>query len=361
MIRSRRRQVTFAYLIAVLLHFVACGTDSVMTWTKTFGSVSTDNAGEVMQTSDGGYIFTGSVHCRGGRNCDVYLAKFDANGNVLWEQTYGGADNDRGNSVQETLDGGYVVLGTTSSFGNVQGGHVYLIKTDGKGDILWQKTYGGKRQQDGRKVRQTSDGGYIIVGSSNSFSGEEDTRDVYLIKTDRRGEIEWERTYGGPGYDDGTSVHQTLDGGYVVVGRKGSFREGVENSGNVADLYLIKTDAAGASLWEKTYGGKGLSAGHSVLQTEDGGYYVTGTTDAFSTPNEYEAYVIRTDDEGIVLWEKTYKGPVADYWHPNIGIVDTGYFIAGTTGPNGAHMQIFLIKMDNSTFAHRNLERGTEK
>ncbi|MCG2676856.1 hypothetical protein L6304_06800, partial [bacterium] len=137
-------------------------------WTKTYGGKGFDEGSSVQQTSDGGYIIAGCTGSFAGRWLDVYLVRTDANGNALWTKTYGGKDIDGGSSVQQTSDGGYIIAGYTESFG-AGGQDVYLIRTDANGNALWTKTYGGKDNDGGSSVQQTSDGGYIIAGCTGSF------------------------------------------------------------------------------------------------------------------------------------------------------------------------------------------------
>jgi hypothetical protein len=167
---------------------------------------------------------------------DVYLIKTDSVGNTLWTRTYGGFVGDEGWSVQQTSDGGYIITGYTASFGAGML-DVWLIKTNAFGDTLWTETYGDTLGDGGSSVQQTTDEGYIITGSTNSFGA--GSHDVYLIKTDSLGDTLWTRTYGGIFTDWGQSVQQTLDGGFIIAGGTYSF-----GSGNT-DVYLIKTDGNG--------------------------------------------------------------------------------------------------------------------
>ena len=202
-----------------------------MEWSKTFGGPRVDGGVSVQQTSDGGYIVVGETNSFGAGGSDVYLVKTDSNGNMQWNKTFGGSKDDWGFSVQQTRDGGYIIAGKTDSFG-AGGSDVYLVKTDSNGNMQWNKTFGGNYYDFGCSVQQTSDGGYIIVGTTFSFGA--GSYDVYLIKTDSSGNMQWSKTFGGPEDDWGYSVQQTGDGGYIVVGETNSF-----GAGNI-DIWLIK-------------------------------------------------------------------------------------------------------------------------
>jgi hypothetical protein len=220
---------------------------------------------------------------------DVYLVKTSASGDTLWTRTYGGTGEDYGNSVQQTSDSGYIVAGYTNSFG-AGNEDVYLVKTSASGDALWTRTYGGTGEDYGNSVQQTSDSGYIVAGWTNSFGA--GGHDIYLIKTNASGDTLWTRTYGGTGGDEGYSVQQTSDGGYIIAGYTGSFGAGGW------DVYLIKTNASGDTLWTSTYGGAYDDWGYSVGQTSDGGYIVAGFTDSWS--GSWDVYLVKTDGNGSV-------------------------------------------------------------
>jgi hypothetical protein len=239
-------------------------------WDKQYYVYSIDvMAYSVQQTSDGGYIFTGCYSCDNGSF--LYLVKTDENGDTLWTKAFGGA-GDYGNDVQQTTDGGYVIIGSTQSFG-VGEDDIWILKADENGDTVWTKTYGGITGEEGYSLQQTNDGGYIIVGYTDSFGEGED--DVWLIKTDENGDTIWTKTFGGVNDEEGFSVWQTTDGGYVVTGYTNSFGAGQK------DVWLIKTDENGDSLWTKTLGGINDDEGKSIQQTSDGGYIVSGYTKSF--------------------------------------------------------------------------------
>ena len=205
-----------------------------------------------------------------------------------WDKTFGGPDWDEGYSLQKTTDGGYIIAGNTSSYG-AGGPDIWLIKTDSGGNEQWNRTFGGPSYDGGNGVQQTADGGYVVVGSTRSYGAGD--YDVWLIKTDAGGTREWDTTFGGTGSDDGYSVRQTTDGGYVIAGSTESYGAGD------FDAWLIKTDAVGTMQWDKTFGGPGWDEGACVQQTTDGGYIIAGYT-GDSYTGDWDVWLIKTDANG---------------------------------------------------------------
>jgi len=304
-------------------------------WTRTYGGSDSDNGRSVQQTSDGGYIVAGETYSFGAGESDVWLLKTDSSGDTLWTRTYGGSGYDGGHSVQQTSDGGYIITGYTGSFG---AGYedVYLLKADSSGDTLWTRTYGGSDYDRGYSVQQTSDGGYIIAGYTGSFGA--GYEDVYLLKADSSADTLWTRTYGGSDWDGGYSVQQTSDGGYIIAAYTESFGAGS------ADVYLLKTDSSGDTLWTRTYGGSYWDEGNSVQQTFDGGYIITGYTGSFGAGSR-DVYLLKTDSSGDTLWTRTYGGSDRDAAYSVQQTSDGGYIIAGYTDSFGAGQDdVYLIK-----------------
>ena len=315
-----------------------------ITFERTYGGVETENGYSVQQTSDGGYIITGSTKSFGpsaGVNYSVYLIKTDANGDTLWTKVYGGTNRDCGCSVQETSDEGYIIVGYTKSFG--AGDYdVYLIKTDANGDALWSRTYGGTNRDYGYSVQETSDGGYIVAGRTRSFGA--GSYDVYLIKTDSSGDTLWTGTYGGIDDDESYSVQETSDGGYIVAGWTFLIVPPPGSPHN--NVYLIKTDTDGDTLWTRQYGGADDDESYSVQETSDGGYIVAGMTKSFGAGSN-DVYLIKTDTDGDTLWTCTYGGSVSDQGQSVQQTSDGGYIIAGNTKSFGAgDSDVWLIKTD---------------
>jgi hypothetical protein len=264
----------------------------VVKFARTYGGTNDDYARTVQQTSDGGYIVAGYTESFGAGGSDIFLIKTDASGNIIWAKTYGGTNLDDAFSVQQTTDGGYIVAGYTWSFGAGYS-DIFLIKTDANGNVQWAKTYGGTNDDWAYSVQQTSDGGYIMAGTTWSFGA--GWGDIFLIKTDANGNLQWAKTYGGGSYDYAYSVQQTFDGGYIVAGTTASF-----SAGNY-DIFLIKTDAKGNIQWAKTYGGTDIldSGIPSVQQTSDGGYILVSTTISFGAGGA-DIFLIKTDARGNI-------------------------------------------------------------
>ena len=211
----------------------------------------------------------------------------DAKEHEEWHRTFGGENDDLAFSVQQTADGGYIIAGDTNSY-DAGGGDAYLAKTDGEGNEEWYRTFGGNKDEYAYSVRQTADGGYIIAGHTYSYGAGE--RDAYLVKTDGKGNEEWHRTFGGENDDLAFSVQQTADGGYIIAGDTYSYGAGER------DAYLVKTDGKGNEEWHRTFGGEVGDTAWSVQQTADGGYIIAGYTDSYGEGGD--AYLVKTDEEG---------------------------------------------------------------
>lgn len=308
-------------------------------WTRTYGGTGYDFGCSIKQTLDSGFIVTGYTSSFGAGGYDLFLLKTDINGDLLWCKTYGGALSDEGASVQQTPDGGYIVIGDTRSFGSGIG-DIWLIKTNANGDSLWTKTYGGINDEIGRWVEQTTDGGFILAGYTKSFgAGTGGAGDFYLIKTNANGDTLWSKSYGGIQDDWPWQVHQTSDGGYIIIGETLSF--GVGNG----DVYLVKTDVSGNILWTKAYGNSNIDVGQSIQQMPDGGYVIGG----YTSNNGYDVYLIRTDATGNTLWTRTYGGANQDAIFSMQRTSDGGFIFGGETKTFGAgNFDVFLIKTDSN-------------
>jgi hypothetical protein len=302
-------------------------TDAVgsIIWSKALGGPDDEEAYSVARTADGGFVLTGDSPSGG-----LWLVKTDANGSVVWDKTFGGWAS--GHSVQPTSDGGFIVAGTSYS---TSGGYdVLLIRTDAEGGEMWSETFGYVQPDYGACVQQTTDGGYVVVGYTKSYGA--GRSDAWLIKTTSSGHVEWTKTYGGTEYDEGAYVRQTQDGGYVVVGRTNSFGAGSY------DAWLIRTDADGSELWQKTFGGTGYDQAMCVDQTQDGGFVLTG--EYFVSGRSSDLWLLKVDPSGNIEWEKMFGGTAYDGGSSVEQTSDDGYIVVGSTMVGNSNKDIYLIR-----------------
>jgi hypothetical protein len=309
-------------------------------WNQTYGGPDIDRATSLVATYDGGYTIAGYTRCFGAGNADFWLIKTDSYGNVEWNHTYGGEGEDVVHSMVQTSDGGYAIAGYTNSFA----GGFWLVKTDVYGSMEWNQTYTGSRHVNSLIV--TSDGGYALVG--NIIIRPEGCvdpwvpYDCWLLKLDAHGNVEWNQTYTGTNFDVAYSVVVTSDGGYAIAGSTDSFGVGEY------DFWLIKTDVAGNVEWNQTYGGADEDFAHCLVKTFDGGYVLTGYTKSFGA-GDRDFWLVKTDGYGNMEWNQTYGGAVEEMANSLIVTSDGGYAIAGSTysfGVGGGNF--WLLKSDES-------------
>jgi hypothetical protein len=326
--------------------------DGLTLFTKNFGGNLWDYGNSVQQTIDGGYIITGEISSSENGSSDIWLIKTDSEGQEEWNQTFDGNDRDYGKSVKQTVDGGYIIIGSTGSDYYYD---VWLIKTDPKGTEEWNQTFGGDNKDYGNSVQQTIDGGYIITGEiSSSGNG---SSDVLLIKTDQQGQEEWIQTFGGSDYDIGNSIEQTYDGGYIITGSTRSYGNGS------SDVLLIKTDQQGQEEWIQTFGGGYIDIGNSIKQTSDNGYIITGYTQSYGNGSR-DVWLIKTNSQGNEEWNQTFGGSYIDIGNSIQQTIDGGYIITGSRGTD-YYSDLWLIKTDyqgneewNQTFGGNDYDFG---
>ncbi len=308
-------------------------------WTATFGGTQWDRGNSVLETPDGDFVVTGFTWSFGGGGADVFLVKTDDTGDSVFQITYGGGEADKGRSIDFTSDGGFIIVGETESFG-AGWDDFYLLRTDALGDTLWTRTYGGVHFDEGWSAQETSDGGFIMTGMTRSFGA--GSYDVFLIKTDSYGDTLWTRTIGGSAWDAGYAVRETSNGDFVFVGETGSF-----GPGSYA-VYLGRLNSAGDVLWTQTYGGSSEDVGRDVQETSDGGFIITGFTWSFG-PDMRNVYIVRTDSVGDTLWTRTYGGPGTDAGNSVIETFSGNYVIAGETDSFGAgESDVYLLMVDEN-------------
>ena len=326
----------------VQAYLVKTNGTGVTQWTQDYGDSGSEEAHSIQLTHDGGFIFTGYSNSMNGKG-DVYLVRTDGDGKMLWEKTYGGLGIDGGNCVWETKDHGFVIAGETYSYGHGTV-NAYMIRTDEKGDTLWTKVFGGNGIEQGNSVQETADGGFIVTGRTNSFGAGD--YDVYLIRTDSKGNKIWMQTFGGTGSEEGKSVQETADGGFIIAGYTMSYGKGG------ADVFLVRADKDGNQIWAQTFGGATDDFGRAAEETHDGGFVVVGYSNSFG--NGVEAYLVRTDAEGNKVWQYTYGEDSDDFGNSVDQTKDGGFVIGGSTvkssgGETAEKIKnVYLIKTDAS-------------
>lgn len=262
-------------------------------WTRTFGGSGNDEGALVQRTSDNGFIVAGRTNSFGAGNYDGYLLKTDGSGNLTWWQTYGGSSVDFFQSVHQTSDGGYIAAGGTDSYGN--GTQAFVVRTNGSGVLQWGREYGGSGQDFIWSVRQTNDGGYITAGMERSYAPNSSTADLFLVKLTSTGALSWARTYGFGLWDEALYVKECTDQSLIICGYTQS--EGISGF-NGTNAYMLKTNFAGARTWERIYGGNNTEYGWEVVQTSDGGFAFTGRTSSFGAGSD-DVYLVKTEQNGV--------------------------------------------------------------
>jgi predicted secreted protein len=301
------------------------GTEFKVEIGKTYGCWNNEFAYSVVQARDGGYLLAGTTNSLGESGVDVWLVKIDADGNALWNKTFGGDYSDIARHVIQTNDGGYALIGYTSSFGAGEC-DAWLVRMDSNGNMQWNKTFGGIADDFGWFVAQTSDGGYVLAGYTWSFGAGMD--DFWLIKTDANGNAQWNKTYGGTGEEAAYSLALTSDGGYALTGFTSS-----SGAGGL-DFWLVKVDANGTTEWNQTYGGIGDDYSYGVIQTNDGGYATAGQTNSFGA-GAFDAWLVKIDSNGNMQWNKTYGGLYDDCSSCVVQTSDGGFALEGETYTRG--------------------------
>ncbi len=335
-------------------------------WSRLYGGAGGEEGLKLVQTSDGGFAICGKTNSYGAGDFDALLIKTDGNGNLQWMKAYGGLAEEHLVNLRETRDHGFILSGSTLSYG--QGNwDMLFIKTDSVGDTLWTKIIGGINSDQGTDAEETNDGGYIFLGRQASWGS--GSSDVFIMKTNAAGDSTWSRALGGLSYEEGIKVKQTKDRGYIVTGASTSF------TNTSYDVYLNKLDSVGNLTWSKLYAGIHNDATYDVLELEDGGYIVTGETESFGNNHARPAppskevqsitlpvsvlgtdhsnvLVIRTDANGDTLWARAYGGDSLDEAYTIVQTADSGFAtIAFSTTFSNDSIDYYLIKSDKNGYS----------
>lgn len=343
------------YILFVVLLLVPVVKGQVVKFEKIFGGKGYDFGYDVIQTFDKGYAVVGSTSSFGAGSTDGYLLKTDSLGNFQWQQTFGYINVDHFYSIQETADSGLLMAGYTNNFG--AGGYdVYVVKTDKNGNYLWAKTYGGTNWDFGYSISTTNDGGFVLTGGTYSYgSGDED---VFLVRANSNGDTLWTKAYGGLGQDEGKSVSQTTDGGFILTGYTKSF-------GDVSgDTYTIKTDGNGDTLWTYIYHGSLPDFSTCVLEQTNGNFVIAGKTKSFGNGGDDGFKILISPSGGFI--SSAYYGGTSDDDFYSIAESPGGRFaMLGSTKSYGNGNEDFVLYIENpyngfhsSTFGGVNTDIG---
>tara|TARA_R110002072_G_scaffold174802_15_gene330504 strand:+ start:10358 stop:11722 length:1365 start_codon:yes stop_codon:yes gene_type:complete len=368
------KTVVFSFLI--LLFSCKSDDDSITTddtppaaftgeieWAKTFGGSLEDDANSIIETPDGGYAILGFTLSNDGdisdkisTDADFWVFKTDPNGELQWSKTYGGSADDRATRIISTNDGGFAVIGyTRSNDGDVSQNNgfydFWLLKLDSSGNMQWEKNYGFSGIDQGQAVIQTSDGGYFLAGymdfdgraaqqqSKNKSGNRHGVGEFWGIKTNASGVEQWNAYFGGLNNDRAYDVIQTSDGGFILVGNSESDDFDITNPRGSYDYWVVRVDSSGSLVWQKNYGGSGIEIAYSITKTQDGNYLILGDTRSsdqqVSNPKgNADAWLIKINENGDLLWQKSYGGSEFDTGRNIIEKPDGNLIVFGTSRSN---------------------------
>ena len=326
----------------------------IIEWQKSLGGTAHDWATSIQQTSDGGYVVTGFNNSNDGDvpgnhgMSDMWVVKLFPDGTLQWQKSLGGPGVDAGRSIRQTSDGGFIVAGESGfNGGDVTGHHgnldMWVVKLDPDGALQWQRSLGGTGEDQPYSIRLTSDGGYVVAGHSASkdgdVTGNHGIDDIWVVKLTPDGSLMWQKSLGGTGRDWANSIQQTSDGGYVVAGESTSNNGDVTGNHDSRDMWVVKLAQDGALQWQRSLGGTDDDSAKSIQQTSDGGYVVVGYSaskdgDVTGNHGNVDMWVVKLAPDGSLLWQKSLGGTGDD---GAIGIQQTsdgGYVVAGYSASN---------------------------
>lgn len=335
---------------------------------KTIGGSQQDDFLSVVATTDGGvaaFGFTqsndGDVIGKPSTDSDYWLVKFDQDLNIQWQKVFGGSDDDRGQSIIQTDDGGFAVTGfSRSDDGDITGNFgfqdYWIVKLDATGGIQWEKSIGFSGNDRGYDIIQTQDGGYFATGfldvtasegegnddfdnlktSLNPKGAKHGVGEYWGVKLNAGGDMEWRRYYGGTNNDRSYAAIQTQDGGYIQTGHSESDDFDIENPIGSYDIWVVKTFADGVLDWEKSFGGSSIEIAFDIIETEDNNFMLVGDTrssdlDVSNPRGNADIWIIKFDTNGNLIWEKTYGGPEFESGRSIIGIGNNDYFVTSSS------------------------------
>ncbi len=349
-------------------------------WQKTYGGSLDDRGSDIIQTSDGGYAILGYSFSNDGDATDnaglqdYWLVKLDANGNISWEKSFGYQGADSGITMTETNDQGFLVTGILdvtasggegNSFRNANrhaGGDYWALKLDISGNLEWSHYFGGNFTDTPYGVVQTNDNGYIVVGSSDSedtdISSNIGTYDFWVIKISESGDLVWEKSFGGSQIDEARAIVKTNDGNYIIAGDTRSSDNDVSQNKGAADLWFIKISPSGNLIWERTIGGSSFDVARAIKKSQNNGFLLSGSSrssdmDVSENKGQNDAWVLKTDNIGNLLWETTAGGSNIDFSYDVAELINGSVIAVGDTASsdgdiieNKGFTDLLIIKID---------------
>ncbi|MDX1912916.1 MAG: T9SS type A sorting domain-containing protein [Saprospiraceae bacterium] len=355
----------------------------ILQWQRTLGGTSDDVANFIQQTSDGGYIVTGYSESNDGDvtgnhgGADYWIVKLNSIGSLQWQKSLGGSNLDEAKCIKQTSDGGYIVAGYTySNDGDVTGNHgsfdCWIVKLTTNGNVQWQSALGGTDIDEAYSIQQTSDGGYIVAGNSQSDDGDvmaiHGLYDCWVVKLDNSGNIQWQKALGGTGDDRASSIQQTADGGYVVAGVSFSNDGDVTENHGDGDYWIVKLEGTGNLQWQQSLGGSDFEIATSIQQTADDGYIIAGysesnNNDVTNNHGGVDFWIVKLNSTGALQWQKTLGGTGHDFAFSVQQTSDAGYITAGhsnsndgdVTGNHGGN-DFWIVKLSDMDTGAENME-----
>ena len=363
------------YVLLVSLFFTAiCFSQPEIEWQKSYGGSELDWARSIEQTQDGGYIVAGYIISNDGDitnhygGIDYWVLKLSSSGEVEWQKTLGGSNNDIAWTIKQTFDGGFIVAGESDStdgdiINNLGNSDYWVVKLSSLGEIEWQKSLGGSYSDTARELQLTDDGGFVVSGSSSSTDGDITENygisDYWVVKLSSSGEIEWQKSLGGSNSDLSYSIKQALDGGFIVAGNSFSNDGDVSDNHGVSDMWVVKLSSLGEIEWEKSLGGSGDDYAYSICVSSDGGFLVGGESnssdgDVSGNHGDFDYWVVKLSSLGEIEWQKSYGGSAIDSNYSIIQTYDEGYILIGrsasidgdSTSNNGS-MDSWIVKINS--------------
>lgn len=355
-----KQDVSFDYWV---LKF---SSQDVLEWQKTYGGSNDDRGREMIQTLDGGYALIGTSESSGldvsenNGSQDFWIVKLDASGNISWEKSFGFQGDDMGISVMQTSDSGYLltgVLDVTSSNGQGNtnrntarhaGGDYWAIKLDSSGDLQWSRFFGGNFTDTAEGVVETVDGGFIIAGGSDSedtdVTNNKGTYDFWIIRIDANGNLVWEKSFGGEQSDEARAIVKTSDGNFVIAGDTRSNTVDVSGNNGAADFWLIKISSNGDLIWQKSIGGSGFDVARDVTTTRDNGFLISGSSrssdgDVSENKGQNDAWVVKVDNNGNPQWEVSAGGSNIDFAYSVTELNNNAVIVVGDTASNDGDIE----------------------